>query len=46
MQAPWSQETDSIVVIITVNSIIFFMKQSSAGRYLATTFFASVFVNF
>ena len=32
------QETDSIVIIITVNTIIVFMKQPTAERHLANIF--------
>ena len=42
---PWYQETDSMVVIITV-SIIVFTKQPSTERYLANLIFTNNFVNF
>ena len=40
------QETDSMVVIITVNNVIVFTKQPSAERFLANLFFTSNFMSF
>ena len=46
MQRPQYQETDTMVVIITVDSIIVLTKLQSTEEYLANLFFASNFVNF
>ena len=45
-QRPKYQETDSMVVIITLNSSIDFTKQRSAEKYLANLCFTNNFVNF
>ena len=45
-QRPMYQETDSMVVIITLNSSIDFTKQRSAEKYLANLCFTNNFVNF